>query len=145
MSFEQGPYLQIAVFCDRVLHEQDGVLSLIRVIDRVTHTVGGKSPPKEMAPFDYPMVAVLSLKPGKATGRHEVRIEIELPDGIRDPATIPPLTVHLEGGDRGANLVMNIRMRFKLEGLYWFHVYFDNEFLTKMPFRVLYSRAPSGV
>jgi hypothetical protein len=142
MSWERGPYLQLAIFCERVLHEQDGVVSLIRVIDRVTHTVRGKNPPTDLPPFEFEMFAVISLKPGEARGRHEVRIERELPNGVRDPASIPPLTVQLEGEERGANIVMNLRTKFEHEGLHWFHVYFDGELMTKMPLRVLYSRAP---
>lgn len=145
MSFEKGPYLQVAVFCERVLHEQDGVISLIRVIDRVTHTVGGKSPPDQMEPFDYEMFAVISLKAGEARGRHEIKIERESPSGVRDPSMIPPMTVHLEGADRGANVVMKMVIKFEAEGLYWFHVNLEDESLTKMPFRVLYSRAPRAV
>ena len=140
MSFEQGPYLEVAAFCERVLHEQDGVLSLIRVIDRVTHTVVGPDAPLEMEPFDYQMVLVLKLKAGEARGRHEVKIERELPSGLRETETAPSWTVHLEGGNRGADLVMNVAMRFEVEGLYWFNVYFDGELLTRMPFEVRYSR-----
>ena len=32
--FERGPYIQVAAFCERVLQEADGVVSLIRIVDR---------------------------------------------------------------------------------------------------------------
>ena len=35
-------YLQMAVFCEKVLREADGVLSVIRIVDRFT--VGGATP-----------------------------------------------------------------------------------------------------
>ena len=31
-----GPYVCMALLCEKVLNEQDGVLSVIRVIDRIT-------------------------------------------------------------------------------------------------------------
>jgi hypothetical protein len=34
MLSDKGPYLAIAVICEKALHEQDGVISLIRIIDR---------------------------------------------------------------------------------------------------------------
>jgi hypothetical protein len=36
-----GPYLQMAVFCDRVLQEKGGVISIIRVVDRLIITATG--------------------------------------------------------------------------------------------------------
>ena len=33
--FELGPYVQVAAFCERVLRESDGVMSLVRVVDRI--------------------------------------------------------------------------------------------------------------
>src|SRR5215203_5961123 len=36
-----GPYLQMAVICEKVLREEGGPLSLIRVVDRVTQTAEG--------------------------------------------------------------------------------------------------------
>lgn len=30
---DTGPFLQMAVFCERLLEEKDGVLSAIRIID----------------------------------------------------------------------------------------------------------------
>ncbi len=68
-------------------------------------------------------------------------MERESPLGVKDPASIPSVTVQLEGEDRGANIVMEIHTKFELEGLYWFSVFFDDELLTRMPLRVLYSRA----
>jgi hypothetical protein len=32
-----GPYLNAALLCEKVLQERDGVLSIIRIIDRAQH------------------------------------------------------------------------------------------------------------
>ena len=138
MQFEQGPYLKMACFCERILRETDGVVTLVRVIDRLTHTEAGPSPPAEMPPVTYEMKVVIMLIPGQALGRHELKIERELPSGIREePIT---LTVQMEGADRGANVVIDVKMTFPLEGLYWFNVYLNDALLTRMPFRVMYQR-----
>lgn len=138
MTFETGPYLKMACFCERVLREVDGVVTMVRVIDRLTHTESKPDAPAEMPSVTYEMKLVVMLIPGQALGRHELKIERELPSGIRDkPITV---TVQMEGGNRGANIVMDIKMKFPLEGLYWFNVYLDDALLTKMPFQVLYQR-----
>ena len=138
MVFETGPYLKIACLCERALQEKDGILSLIRIIDRVTHTRAGPDAPAEMPSFPYGMTAVIMLVSGQARGRHELKIEPEEPSGLKKP----PLTatVQLEGDDKGQNIVMNMRMAFDQEGLWWFNVFFDDQLLTRMPFRVMYQR-----
>ena len=136
---ETGPYLKAAVFCSEVIEGKDGVLSLIRVIDRLTITAAGTEPPATLPPFKHPVKLVLMLISGRAKGTKDVAVKIERPDGTVSPAWSG--TVFLEGEDRGANLVMEMEMEFSLEGLYWFDAYFEDTRITRMPFRVIYQRA----
>jgi len=142
MPFEEGPYVQAAAFCDQVIEDKTGTLSLIRIIDTLTHQQVGPEPPSELPPVTHSMKLVLALKSGRAVGRHQVRIVPHAPS----EETEPPLevTVHLEGEGQGANIILNVTYRFALEGLYWFYVYFDDALLTKVPFRVRYIRVTSG-
>lgn len=142
MTFEQGPYLKTAVFCEHVLQEVDGVSSLIRIVDRITHMRTGADAPIEMPPIPYNMRAFISLTSGEARGSHEVKIELEEPSGLRKPLTTS--TMLFEGEDKGVNLVLNMALTFQYQGLYWFHVYMDDRLLTKMPLRVIYSRMTHG-
>ena len=140
--FERGPYIQVAAFCERVLREADGVISLIRVVDRVTHTESGPNPPQQMPEFHYPLVLVLTLKPGVAHGRAEITITPELPSG----ETVSPitLTAQMEGPNRGVAIISQIDIPYRLEGLYWFSVAYDGMPFTRMPLEVLYSRTVTG-
>ena len=74
MAFEKGPYLQIAAFCEQVIEDKRGMLSLINVVDRTTHSRGGPQAPEEMPAFDLNWKLVLSLKSGEARGSYPVRI-----------------------------------------------------------------------
>lgn len=143
MPFETGPYLKSAAFCESVLREADGVLSLIRLVDRLTVSARGPSPPDTMPKTPYQINAVIMLISGEAQGRHEIRIEREEPSGLK---TKPPLlaTVQMEGQDRGANVIVNMHLTFEMEGLYWFHIYFDDTLISKMPFSVMYARVSTG-
>jgi len=138
MTFETGPFLKMACFCERLLREVDGVATVVRVIDRLTHTDSKPDAPTEMPPVTYEMKLVIMLIPGQALGRHDLKVERELPSGIIEKPIA--LTVQMEGGNRGANIVMDTKMTFPLEGLYWFNVYLDDVLLTKIPFQVLYQR-----
>jgi hypothetical protein len=42
--FETGPYLVTAVLCERAIQENDGVLSLIRMVDKITNTIAVRDP-----------------------------------------------------------------------------------------------------
>ena len=68
MAFEDGPFIQTACFCETVLTEGNGVASLIRIVDTITHHQRGPEPPDEMPPIVFPLKLVLMLKAGRARG-----------------------------------------------------------------------------
>lgn len=140
--FEQGPYVQVAAFCERVLREADGVLSLIRVVDVVTHTERGPNPPRDMPEMRYPLNLVISLKPGRSRGRHDLTIIPEKPSGETLPSA--SMSVQMEGDARGVNVISTIDIPYSMEGLYWFRVNFDDQLLTRLPLQIRYSRLVSG-
>ena len=43
-----GPYITMATFCEKVLQEADGVLSVIRIIERVTLQANAAGAPAEL-------------------------------------------------------------------------------------------------
>jgi hypothetical protein len=40
-----GPYIGAAFLCEKILQEKDGVLSAIRIVDRITHSAVGPEAP----------------------------------------------------------------------------------------------------
>lgn len=142
MAFEQGPYIQVAAFCDQIIEDKTGALSLIRIVDILTHPETGPEPPAEMPPVMHRMKLILMLKSGRARGRHEVKIVPELPSSeTKEPIA---LSVHLEGEEKGANIVADVSFTFTMEGLYWFNVYLNEVVFTRIPFRVRYVRLVTG-
>ena len=138
MTFEHGPYIQMAGFCEQVLQENTGVLSLIRVVDTITHGAQGPGAPAEMPPFKYPLKLVLMLKSGRSKGRYDLKVVTELPSGeLKEPLT---QSIQLEGEERGVNRIIQMQMEFTLEGLHWFKVHLDDSVLTRVPLRVKYDR-----
>jgi hypothetical protein len=138
MQFEQGPYIQVATLCEQVLEEKTGMLSLIRIIDTITHTEARPDAPEDMPPITYPMKMVIKVKSGRARGRHDLKIVPELPSG----ETKSPLTrsIQMEGEERGANNIINMLFTFTIEGLYWFNIYLDDSLVTRIPMRIKYNR-----
>lgn len=142
MTFEHGPYVQAACFCDMVLEDKTGVLSLIRIIDTLTHFERGSDPPQQMPQFGHRLKLVLMLKSGRAQGRHVIRVMPELPTGEADEPVF--VSVHLSGEERGHNLIADLQYVFRMEGLYWFRVLLNDEPLTAIPLRVRYEPVRTG-
>lgn len=133
-----GPYVQLATFCEKVLQEPDGVVSIIRAIDRiiVTAPAGG---PRELPEGVLNTTLAVMLKADDARGRHPVAISGEQPDGTQLPAQT--FDVMFEGEERGVNLLLNMGLTV-IEGLYWFEVHVNHVLLTRVPLRVMYQRIP---
>lgn len=138
MSFESGPYLTLATFCEQVIEDKSGVLSLIRIVDRMNITTQGPNAPEQMPPANLSWFLVLNLKSGMARGSCEVKIEPELPSGLRLPSLT--LSAHLEGENKGQNLISKMDLRLEEPGVYWFRIYFNDVFVTQVPVEVIYSR-----
>jgi hypothetical protein len=138
MGIDTGPYLKAAVFCDDIIEGKDGVLSLVRIIDRLTITAAGAEAPQGMPAVNHVLKLVVMLVSGRARGSHSLQLRIEKPDGTSTPGW--ENTVLFEGEDRGANLVAEIQTTFETEGLYWFDLTLDGEPITRLPYRVIYQR-----
>jgi hypothetical protein len=135
-----GPFLQIAVFCEKVLQEKDGVVSAIRIIDRSLITISGENVPDPTPPINIPVVLLVRVKSGDASGKHELRIKPISPSG-KELATFNFPFV-LGGGELAANLIMNYSLKAEESGLYWFEVILNDILITKISLNVIYQKKP---
>lgn len=132
-----GPYVQAAFFCERLLQEADGVLSAIRIVDHVTVQVDERQTVPTSVPVDLTFLVL--FKTGRARGPRVLLVEMEPPDG-HSPVGMPQeymQTIVFEGPeDRGDIIIMPIAMKAAEAGTYWFDVYLDARFMTRVPLRV---------
>ncbi len=134
--FDTGPYLQAAVLCEVALTEQDGVVSLIRLVDRITVSAVGFDPPTDMPPQNINLKLVIVLKSGQARSRMTLNVRPEAPSGLQLPAFEAP--VFFEGEDRGVNVIVQFQLSADQEGLYWLDILLDAQLLTRVPLRIVY-------
>ncbi len=132
------PLLQIAAFCEKVLEEKDGVLSLIRVVNRITVRGSGREMPK----LPVNLVLVVSFKSGFMRGKTAIRVKPFTPRGQQLPVIEFPAL--FEGDDRGVNFVYGLTVMTEEEGLYWFDICVEDEQVTRLPLRVIYLPAPTA-
>ncbi len=135
-----GPFVRSALLCEKVLQERDGVMSYIRVIDRVMRTDRRPDAPENLEPFQHSMYAALSFVAGDARGRHTVVMEIEPPNGLKKQ--IASIDVQFEGGNKAAAIAALLNITLDAEGVHWIHVLLDGEPITQIPLEVQYRRAP---
>lgn len=135
-----GPYIQMATFCEKALQEADGVLSIIRAVDRIVVTAQGSEVPSELPQGNLQLTLVVALKSDDARGRHPVSLRIQQPSGVFLPERT--FDAMFEGEERGVNLILQLQLE-ALEGLYWFDVAINERVLTRVPLRVMYQRVPT--
>jgi hypothetical protein len=133
-----GPYLQVAVLCEKVLQEATGTLSAIRIVDRVTATAQSQGAPETMPPVNISLTALIVFRSGDAKGTYAVTLQPVFPSGLKPQYISAPIL--LEGEDRGAHLIFDLNFQAREEGLYWFDVSIKGELVTRIPLRVLYQR-----
>lgn len=134
-----GPHLTAALICERVLNEQDGVSSVIRMIDRVFFAADEDGEPIDPK---YPFMLFVNFKSGSARGSYTIGIEMEKPSGERLPLLTAP--VLLEGEERGVNLILQVMFEPDQQGLYWYDVLFQGNRVTRIPLRVVYQSRPTA-
>jgi len=129
------PHLAIAVFCEKVLKEADGVLSLIRVVDRFR--VPGTSPEMQKSSIRFTMV--IMFRSGFIRGKTNISVTPYSPSKKELPGTNLP--VLFEGDDeRGVVIAAEINFAVEEEGLYWFDLAVMGEVVTRMPLRIEYQQ-----
>lgn len=130
-----GPFVTAAVICERVLIEQDGVLSAIRVIDRMIVPLLAplETESQQNAPT-YPFNLLVSAKAGGFEGRANFTATSRAPSGrtMINPlgeAAFGPLTP-------GVNFVVQSAMQPREEGIYWFEIRCNDTILTQTPLEI---------
>jgi hypothetical protein len=141
---DTGPHLLIAVLCEKVLQESDGVLSVIRVIDRLTQGAAGPEAPEQMPPFILDRLTMLvAIRADQARGRHGIKIRPEAPSGLQMQSVEQGVTI--QSGATGINLILPLVLPITEEGVYWFDVFLTgpapqaDRLLTRVPLEIVYA------
>jgi hypothetical protein len=134
---ETGPYLMMAVLCERAIREVDEVVSVIRVVDKITNTITGPSVRETLPAVPVTLTLVIMLRAGGASGPYTVKVGPEPPTG--KPPEEQELPINFTGPpESGVNLIINFGMITSQEGFYWINVRLNDELLTRIPLQVEY-------
>lgn len=131
------PYLKVGVICERVLEEKDGVLSLIRLVDKFTIAITGKESPDQLPEGVANLTIVMSWAGG--LGRHEATFNITSPGGGVQPSP-RSWSFNLDSLNRGHNIIVTLPVRITNPGVYWIEFVLNDKIRSRIPFQVLYER-----
>jgi len=81
----KGPFVKAALFCEKVIEEKDGVMTFVRIIDKLMQTAMGPAVPETLPPINHAMTCIVMLNPGDAVGRHDFLVAVEPPSGFGRP------------------------------------------------------------
>jgi hypothetical protein len=137
MSENEGPFLALAVICERVLVERDDVMSLIRIFDRWNVRGPSEKMPITIVPFNL----VISFRAGRFRGDAAVMIKETSPSGVALWESRASVQFPIEKDDeQGSNLLANLNLSATEEGIYWFEIALENQTITRIPLKIVYER-----
>lgn len=129
-----------ALLCERVMVEQDGVKTVLRIVDRITQTHAGHNPPALMPSFNAVLHLLIKLKAGSCRGQHHLQVRLTKPNGSHLIPFTQAITLSDDEEDLGVDVVGVVQVRFEAEGVYWFDTLLDGSVLARTPLRVHYER-----
>jgi hypothetical protein len=130
----RGPFLTMAAFFEVVIREENNVLTLVRMIDRITiETESSWSPGLPPVPISARLVVafrgenlagsgVVSVQPRKPSGETLERMDIPF----------------VYEGQTGLNLNIEMRLPIDEEGYYWFDIFLNDRHITMTPLQIVF-------
>lgn len=142
---KKGPFLAAALICEKVLEETDGVKSAIRIFDRLMIGVPTE-PDCTLDSFHCDLYLLFIFKMDDAEERI-YRLKVDLIEPAGEVKSTFNLDVPFEGGEKkGMDVVINSNIRFDQGGTYWFDVFLNDAWMTRIPLRIeLYEQKAAEV
>ncbi len=143
-----GPYLSVAAICEQILEEKDGFVSAIRFIDKITLTPALLNmPPEQLREASITINTLIVFKSGSYKGKKTVKLLMVYPSGKQLPSDMS-FPVAFKGEETGATLFIKIVFPPEEDGLYQLDILLDEDFVTRIPFRIIYGQTqprPTGM
>jgi hypothetical protein len=136
MADRHEPLVLATLLCEKVLEEKDGVLTAVRMFDRLL-----VAPPEPGSVATVPIVLLIVLRNGtEVTREAAVGMRLVTPSGSRGPREAYPVELAGEP-DAGVNLRVTLPLDASEEGLYWFEIDLDGIPVSRVPLRLTFAPA----
>jgi hypothetical protein len=126
------PLLLGAFLCEKVLEEKDGILSAVRIFDRLAVL----APTEALRPL-VAFTLLVMIRRGTAQPNHSVTVDVMSPSGVETALETHPIVLTGEP-DEGVNMRIEIQLGATEEGLYWIRARLDADDLHLIPLRITF-------
>ena len=140
-----GPFLAAAVFCENVIDEKDGMISVVRIVDGCSISINEDAPPdfpSKANPIRISQSALIVIRTGDSPGKHNLKLIVQSPPGKRKAQPVQEVNLTPEQNG-GANVKINAILEAFSPGMFWFDVYIDGKRVTRMPYNLQIKRVTS--
>lgn len=144
-SRSSGPFLTAAFFCESVSTDDDGAITIHRLVDALEFQIPAEAPPgfpSANSPVIAQRVFYLCFKTDGQEDRYQVKIVCEHPDGTGSVVFNGPLEI--EPMHNGCSLALELTMAFDRPGKRWYRVELDGQMVTRAPLLVFFERQTDG-
>lgn len=124
MSKSDHPDISMAVFAERVMHEQDGVASFIRIIDRVLVPLEDSKAALPIAVNYYLAIGLRGA--GRVHGDHVVTLRTMTPQGKYTDSRLP-VEVRFSDDALGTQFYIDTKLTVEHLGNYYFDLFWDDD------------------
>jgi hypothetical protein len=133
MTPSSGPFVAMAVFCQRLDRKPDGTVDVVGVVDGVSLAPEGEGHDPDAPPV-VRLLGLVSIRAGESRGRHTLSLRAHFPDGELGATLTRP--VELTDRSPGATIGFPFELEARDTGTYWFDVACDDVLLTRIPLLV---------
>lgn len=136
----KGPFLTTALIAEKILREPDKAITAVRIVDAVGISSEGIVKDSKVG---LNLWILVSFKAGGFKGDSILLITEEGPSGQSKPVGLSP--IKFDGNQSSGSTVMcQVALTWDRDGLYWFDVFLDNQFVTRIPLTVTVLSDTSG-
>jgi hypothetical protein len=137
-----GPFLAAAVFCEGILEDMQGMLSVQRIVDGMLVSIPSSVPadfPSKKNPIQLVQNILLIFRSGDKPGKHKLKLDIESPAGKKSKALQQEVEL-TQPPNGGLNFKTKTNLHIYSSGVFWVDVRLDGKLVTRMPFDVQIKR-----
>jgi hypothetical protein len=140
-----GPFLAAAIFCENILEDSSGLMSVQRIMDGCQVVVSPFAPPdmpSKANPVPVAQNILLIFRTGDAPGKHELKLVMQGPNGKRSLVSTMEISL-TEPSHGGVNVKTVAKMMVYSSGVFLIDVILDGKRFTRMPLNIDIQRLPS--
>ncbi len=132
-----GPWVTMAVLCQKVEPKPDGTVDVLGIVDGVVVEPDQPDPLGLRPAAHLSMTALVSVRAGDARGHHVLALQSAYPKGGPGPGL--QRTIEFSDEVPAATLVVPVDLDIHEPGVYAFDVLYDGARLTRMALWVSYA------